>query len=376
MRPNVANLASLVASVADGWPQDWVALNDGADDDVARRAVQNLQVISRIAAFHRNLSVADRPAVRKLCRSSAHVSTLGLERRARQAPLLGRWGRFQLWKKLGEGAHGYVYSAYDPELDRDVALKLLKRSASSSETTRRLLLEARMLAQVRHPNVASVYDVGEHDGQAGLWMELVRGSTLEELLSSRGPMSAAEASLVGQDLCRALAAVHGAGLVHRDVKTGNVIREVGGRIVLTDLSAGRYLRDAQRQFAGTPCYAAPEVVAGAEATVQSDTYSLGVVLFRLVTGGYPRQAGRVAHRVETRVCRTPLYDALSSLRDLRPDLPDAFVVAVEQALARDPSERPQSDGAFLASLGLVLGVPASRQGTGTRPGSTPASPAP
>ncbi len=367
MRPNLANLASLVAAVADGWPQDWVALNEGADDEVTRRALQNLHVISRIASFHQDLSEAERPALRKPCRSAACVSKLSLERHARQAPMLGRWGRFQLWKKLGEGAHGYVYSAYDPDLDRDVALKLLKRSASSSETTRRLLLEARMLAQVRHPNVASVFDVGEHHGQAGLWMELVRGVTLEELLRSRGPLSAAEAALVGQDLCRALAAVHGAGLVHRDVKTGNVIREVGGRIVLTDLSAGRYQRDGQRQFAGTPCYAAPEVVGGAEATVQSDTYSLGVVLFRLVTGGYPGQAGRGEHLAETRACGTPLYGTLS-LRDLRPDLPDAFVVAVEQALARDPSER-QSDGGFLAALGHVLGVPASWQGT--RPASLP-----
>jgi serine/threonine-protein kinase len=187
-------------------------------------------------------------------------------------------------------------------------------------------------------------------------------------------MSAAEATLVGQDLCRALAAVHGAGLVHRDVKTANVIREVGGRIVLTDLGAGRYQRDGQRQFAGTPCFAAPEVVEGAEATVVSDIYSIGVVLFRLVTGAYPARASRVVHMVERSDCGSSFFSPLLSMRDLRPDLPDAFVVAVEQALARDPSERPQSDGAFLASLGLVLGVPAPWQGT--RPGSTPALPAP
>ena len=374
MRPHGANLASLVASVADGWPQDWVALDEAADDEPTRLALENLHVISRIAHFHQSLSEAERPATRKLPSAAAEVSKLGLEPRSRQDPLLGSWGRFQLWRKLGEGAHGHVYSAYDPELDRDVALKLLKRSASSIEMVRRLLLEARMLAQVRHPNVASVYDVGEHEGQAGLWMELVRGATLEELLSYQGPMSAAEAALVGQDLCRALAAVHGAGLVHRDVKTANVIREVGGRIVLTDLGAGCYQRDGQRQFAGTPCYAAPEVVAGAEATVLSDIYSLGVVLFRLVTGAHPRRAGRVEHVVERSDCGTSFCSPLLSLRDLRPDLSDAFVVAVEQALATNPSDRPQSDGAFSSALGLVLGVPASWRGT--RPGSTPTFRAP
>jgi len=360
MRADRDRLDSLVAAVADGWPQDWSALDAGAVDEPTRRALQSLQVVARISLFHRGLLEPPRrkSGVRSMPVSFERTTRVREQRAAESPSALGRWGRFELWKKLGEGAYGDVYCAYDTQLDRDVALKLLKRSSSYAEVTRRLLLEARMLAQVRHPNVASVYDVGQHDGQAGLWMELVRGVTLEELIHTRGPMSAGEATLVGQDLCRALAAVHRARLLHRDVKTANVIREVGGRIVLTDLGAGRRQRDGQSYFAGTPRYAAPEVVAGAEATVLSDIYSLGVVLFRLVSGGYPGQAGRFEDRVESRDCGAPLLATPASLRELRPDLPDAFVVVVERALAENPADRPRSAGSMSAALGQVLGVPA------------------
>jgi serine/threonine-protein kinase len=257
-------------------------------------------------------------------------------------------------KKLGEGGFAEVYQAHDTQLDRDVALKLLRRR-SSADPSERLLREARMLARVRHPNVASVYGAGVHEGRAGLWMELVRGANLEELLRLRGPMSACEAALVGIDVCRALAAVHAAGLVHRDVKASNVLREVGGRIVLTDFGAGSDPElPPPRRLAGTPLYLAPEVLAGSEATVRSDLYSLGVVLFRMVTDSYPRRVLNV---------QTPFdpahSDVPTSLRDLRPDLPDAFVAAVELALAADPDDRPSSAGAFRSMLGLVLGVPTS-----------------
>lgn len=362
MRLDTASLASIVAAVADGWPQDWGALEVRADDDAARRALRNLRVVAGIAEFHRSLSETDR--VRSASPESPKVGAGEATSPDGHTPVPARgWGRFQLLKKLGEGAYGDVYWAHDTQLDRDVALKLLKPSRSSDDQAPRLLGEARMLARVRHPNVASVYGAEEHDGRAGMWMELIRGLTLEELLLSRGPMSAGETALVGQDLCRALAAVHGAGLVHRDVKTTNVIREVGGRIVLTDFGAGRCPgRDPRHQFVGTPLYVAPEVVAGSEATELSDIYSLGVVLFRLVTGVYPRKAGGIRQLLEAQD-----RGACVSLRDLRPDLPDTFVSAVEQALARDPLDRPHSVGALRAALGLVFGAPASWRKT--RPAS-------
>jgi eukaryotic-like serine/threonine-protein kinase len=371
MRLEVAKLEGLVASVADGWPQDWSALEARADDQRTRHALKNLRVITAIADFHRSPSEAKRPCrghPPNLSAASEEPSTLDRDQAVPDAPpVINQWGRFVLRRKLGQGAYGDVYSAYDPQLDRDVALKLLKPSRSSSGQARRLLSEARMLAQVRHPNVASVYGADQYDGRAGLWMELIRGLTLEELLLSRGPMSASEAALVGQDVCRALTAVHRAGLVHRDVKAANVIREVGGRIVLTDFGAGRFrAHERKHDMAGTPPYVAPEVMAGSEATELSDIYSLGVFLFRLVTGAYPRRrGGSTGQPEEHHLGRGP------SLRDLRSDLSETFVWAVEQALAHDPSERPRSAGELWAALGLVLGAPASLRKGRRASGQTP-----
>lgn len=361
MTADPARLESLVASVADGWPQDWEAIGPLAGDERTRRAVRSLRTIAAIAEFHRR----DAPSARVPSGGRRAASALSARMGHHEAPpALGQWGRFVLLRKLGEGGFGDVYQARDTQLDREVALKLLRGGRSCADPGRRLLREARLLARVRHPNVASVYGAGEHEGRAGMWMELVRGVNLEQLLQSRGPLSACEASLVGIDACRALAAVHAAGLVHRDVKTSNLMREVGGRILLTDFGAGSGPGLMRRRFAGTPLYVAPEVLAGFEATVLSDIYSLGVVLFRLVTGSYPRMAVPAEELLDAPDSGVP-----TSMRDLRPDLPDAFVAAVELALAPDPADRPQTAGAFRSALGLVLGVPTSwrRACRGPRP---------
>jgi eukaryotic-like serine/threonine-protein kinase len=349
----------LLAAVADGWPQDWDALETTAADERTRRALRRLRGIAAIASFHRRAAETERhPHADRGngAEFAEEAPTLGgAHPRGRGIPTDARWGRFRLLEKIGEGGYGDVYRAHDTQLDREVALKLLKPARVRADSSRRLLHEGRMLARVRHPNVVAVYDVGEQDGRVGLWMELVRGATLEDLLRSRGPMSAGEAALVGQDVCRALAAVHAAGLVHRDVKTANVMREIGGRLVLMDFGAGGYRRSESRhQFAGTPQYAAPEVCAGGEATVRSDIYSLGVVLFRLVTRAYPRDVRTLDDLVEAHT-----RGASASLGEVRPDLPEAFVAVVEQTLALDPEERPESAGALRKALGLVLGASSS-----------------
>ena len=156
--------------------------------------------------------------------------------------------------------------------------------------------EARRLARLRHEHVVQVYGAEEHDGRVGLWTELVRGESLEQLVADRGPLGAREAALVGLDVCAALAAVHGAGLVHRDVKAQNVMREAGGRVVLMDFGTGEDLAGTSR-LVGTPFYLAPEIFRGQKASVQSDLYSVGVLLFYLVTGKFPvvgRDDGAVA----------------------------------------------------------------------------------
>ena len=178
-----------------------------------------------------------------------------------------------------------------------------------------------------------------------------QGRTLEQLLGSQGTFGPAEAAVIGQELCRALGAVHAAGLVHRDIKATNVMREPGGRLVLMDFGTGYRVDVAERsrvELVGTPLYLAPEVLAGGSATPRSDIYSLGVLLYHLATGKYPVTAASVdelrgAHgRHESQ-----------RLGDVRPDLPDAFVSVVDRALHHDPQQRFASAGEMHAALAVA-----------------------
>ena len=206
-----------------------------------------------------------------------------------------------------------------------------------------------MLARVRHPNVVRVYGVDETAEHMGLWMEFVEGSTLRDLLRARGPFSAQEASIIGRDLCRAMAAVHQAGVLHGDIKAHNVMREAGGRIVLMDFGASQSLTDETEEpaarLAGTPAYLAPEVLKGHPRSASSDVYALGVLLYYLVTGSYP-----VAGHSVIALLDAHQRGERRHLRDARPDLPHDFVRAVERAVAPEPRERFASLGQFEDAL--------------------------
>ncbi len=214
------------------------------------------------------------------------------------------------------------------------------------------LAEGRLLARVAHPNVITVYGAESVEGRVGLWMEFIRGLTLEDVLKQHGAFSAREATFIGLDLCRALAAVHATGLVHRDVKAANVMREQGGRIVLMDFGAGGDLetKGDGEQMAGTPLYLAPEIFAGRPATVRSDLYSLGVLLYRLATGAYPVSGATLAE-----LAAAHRDGRFVRLRDARPNLPDGFVHVVERALSPSPENRFESAGAMEQALAGWLG---------------------
>jgi serine/threonine-protein kinase len=263
------------------------------------------------------------------------------------------WGALQIRGPISAGAFGTVYLAWDPALEREVALKLYS-TATGTRPGSKVVEEARLLAHVKHDHIAAVYGAGVHDGCAGLWMELVRGSSLEEVVAGHGNMSAREAALAVFDVCHALAAVHAAGLLHRDIKAENVMREAGGRIVLIDFGLGEERRaDAATvgRIAGTPLYMAPELLTGARASEASEIYAVGVLLFHLVSGRHPVEAAtldelRQAHAEGHRVL----------LREIRPDLPVRFVDLVERALAADPKKRYRSIAAVLPELQAVIGA--------------------
>lgn len=203
------------------------------------------------------------------------------------------WGQFQLLERLGAGGFGEVYRAWDPVLERDVALKLvLPRGLDSESEFQTIVREARAAAKVRHPNIVSVYGVDRHDGRVGFWSDFIRGHTLARLLAVEGAFTEADTAAIGIEVCRAVSAVHAAGLLHRDIKASNVMREDSGRILLMDFGLSHEL-DRAAEMGGTPAYMAPELRRGEAATVATDVYALGVLLFYLATGDFPEN-GKVA----------------------------------------------------------------------------------
>jgi serine/threonine protein kinase/lipoprotein NlpI len=255
-------------------------------------------------------------------------------------PPLTSWGPFELLERVGEGGFGEVYRARDPKLDREIAVKLLRASAFPDDDYSTVLREARLAARVRHPNVVTVYGVEQYDGRVGFWADFVRGKTLAQLVTTHGPYGARESALIGIELCRALGAMHAIGLIHRDIKASNAMREEGGRILLMDFGLSSDAASASN-VAGTPDYMAPELFDRTPPSVATDIYALGVLLFFLASARYPTTG-----RGNTR----------RRLIDERPDLPEAFTRVVETAIDPDPARRYSSTGAMLAGLSDSLGV--------------------
>jgi serine/threonine-protein kinase len=264
MKPNPA-LDGIADAILDGTPIDWRSVDPDAVADKA--LVEQLQTLA---------------ALRQMPRASASMP---------QEPW--RWAHLLVFERIGHGAFGDVHRAWDPRLDREVALKLLRSEGFEHDRPGPTVIEeGRLLARVRHPNVVTIYGAEAIDGRIGLWMEFVKGVTLEEALRSGRAFTVAEVTRLGVQLCAAVAAVHAAGLLHRDIKAHNIMLDEGGRLVLMDFGTGHDADDSTgKSTAGTPLYLAPEVLAGGAATRQSDVYSIGVVLFRLLTGSYPVVGG-------------------------------------------------------------------------------------
>jgi eukaryotic-like serine/threonine-protein kinase len=333
-------LIALGAEVSDGRRVDWDAAERRASDSDARRVVTELRRLADVLGAR-----GGGPAV-----ADHHPTD---DSGAPRVP--AAWRHLVILEPVGTGAFGSVYRAWDTRLDREVALKLLPGRTASARPP---LDEARLLARVRHPNVVSVYGADEDDDAAGIWMEFIEGRTLADFLLAQGPMSAREAAGIGLDLCRAVAALNAAGLVHRDLKAHNVMRQVGGRIVLMDFSGARAAEAlTTRDQLGTPLYMAPELLDGDGATTASEIYSLGVLLFYLLSGRHPVEGAtlkdvRAAHVSGERL----------ALRALRPELDDAVVRIIERATSKDSEARYRTAGDLERALLAVLGAEAARDG--------------
>jgi len=304
--------------------------------------------------------------------------------RAQQLAKGRSWGSFELLEMVGRGTFGQVFRAWDPHLQREIGLKiLLPRSVGGEAQFEELLREARALASVRHPNIVPIYGVDRHDGQVGYWTDFVHGKTLARLVREQGPFGYREAALIGLDVCKALSAVHRTGMLHRDIKAENVMREEGGRILLMDFGLTT-LQDRQSDIAGSPRYMAPELFTGGSATVASDVYAVGILLFYLVAGDYPAQSSVGGAQLRPEVSGYEVTSEATSVAgmsserlggeravggaasrsvvDFRPDLPEAFARIIDTVIHPDPLKRFSSAGTLSAALSEVLAGPIGGDG--------------
>jgi eukaryotic-like serine/threonine-protein kinase len=253
-------------------------------------------------------------------------------------------GRYRLVAPLGQGGAGEVWRAEDLELVRPVAVKLLRRlNGDPTDAAERFRSEARAAARLSHPNVVTTYDVGMADGQVFLVMELVAGRDLAQLLRSGGLPTPGQVADIARQAARALGAAHANGIVHRDVKPGNLLLAPDGTLKITDFGiaqmagAGREVGAAGPVLLGTAAYVSPEQVLGEPATTVSDWYSLGCVLYELLAGEPPFIADDVEGVLRQHVQAVPMPIQLRN-----PQVGDGLAGLVMRLLAKDPAERPAS----------------------------------
>jgi predicted Ser/Thr protein kinase len=257
--------------------------------------------------------------------------------------------RYRIVEMLGRGASGEVYRADDMKLGQPVALKFLPPPLAEDPDARaRIRNEVRVARQVSHPNVCRVYDVAEADGYAFISMEYVDGEDLRSVLRRLGRPSREKVAEIARQLCAGLAAAHEIGVLHRDLKSANIMIDGRGRVRIADFGLASFQHEVpDGAVAGTPAYMAPELFAGAPASTRTDIYSLGVVLYELVTGRSPFPGASVSELRRLKLASLP-----PSLREHVPDVDPLLERLILACLEVDPSLRPAS---ALAAAALLPG---------------------
>ena len=268
--------------------------------------------------------------------------------------------RYRIIGPLGRGGMGEVYQAEDLRLLRPVALKFLPAGTIAEVDRQRLMQEARAAAVIRHPNICPIYDVEDADGQLFIAMAYLEGETLRTRLG-RGPMPVESAVAVGIQLASALEQAHAQGIVHRDIKSGNVILTAEGHAYLLDF--GLALRPGQERLTeagrtvGTPAYMAPEQIRGKELDGRADLWALGVLLYEMVTGRHP-----FARQQDLSMLHAILEEAPQEMGKLRPEAPPELAAIVAKALEKKPENRYAS----AREMGDALRRLAPERGMGLR----------
>ena len=265
------------------------------------------------------------------------------------------FGLYRIEREIGRGGMAIVYLAYHQWLDRPVALKVLRPELQQDAAlVERFLVEARSAARLEHPNIVAVYDAGVVDGVHYLAMEYVEGETLADVLARvNGPLPLDFVLSVTSQVASALDYAHRRGVVHRDVKPSNILVEPNGKVRLTDFGIAQAvgLRTPEQKAAvlGTPEYMSPEQAMGRSVDGRSDVYSLGIVVYHMLTGR-PPFTGK-SHR---EILHAHVHDLLPDPRALNPDLPPEVTRVMNRATAKNPDERYPTAGAFAQALRRVL----------------------
>jgi class 3 adenylate cyclase/tRNA A-37 threonylcarbamoyl transferase component Bud32 len=262
-------------------------------------------------------------------------------------------GRYRIESLVGRGGMGAVYLATDTQLERRVALKVLSPELTDDARFRdRFITESRIAASLDHPNIVPLYEAGEIDGQLFIAMRYIDGHDLSDVLSERGALPIALAVRIVAAIAAALDAAHAKGLVHRDVKPGNVLLaglDEAPHVYLTDFGLTKRLGDASMsaagQIVGSIGYVAPEQVEGRPVDARTDVYSLGCLAYEILAGAQPFR-----RESEMAILMAHVQDPPPSLLAQRPELPEALDAAIARAMAKDPAARFASAGAFAAAL--------------------------
>jgi hypothetical protein len=272
-----------------------------------------------------------------------------------QPSLIGsKLGKYQIRTEIGRGGMGAVYKGYDPMLDRYIALKVLApHLVWEKDFVERFLREARAAARLKHPNIVTIYDVGQEGGWYYYVMEYLEGQSLMESIQRQGALSPEKTITILRPLAGALDYAHHEGLVHRDIKPGNIILGKAGRVTLTDFGIARAAQQARLTatgaILGSPAYMSPEQAKGLSVDARSDQYSLAVVAYEMLSGQVPFQADSTLSLMYKVVHEPP-----PPIRQVVPGLPAGVEAVLGQALAKKPGDRYGTVSAFVEELDQAL----------------------